>query len=230
MRLRPPPIESTARLHRATEAIVAGRGEAAAGAPLNCPPVFASAFRAGGERLYSRYGNPTWRAFEDAIGTLEGGTAVAFATGMAAAAAAIEALPPTARVLVGDTAYVEVRSLLAEREAAGRLRLAEVDPTDTRAVLGSLADVDMVWLDSITNPGLDVAEVDVIARAARALEGPQPRVTGEFRLGDVRHVFASAERARALLGFEATVEFQAGVAEFAGAPLRAPVTASPEAS
>ena len=48
-------------------------------------------------------------------------------------------------------------------------------------------------------------------------------VTGAFRLGDVRHVVASAEAARRELGFAAEVPFAAGIAEFARAELRAPI-------
>lgn len=47
-----------------------------------------------------------------------------------------------------------------------------------------------------------------------------PEVTGEYRLGDVRHVFASPERARDGLGFAAEVPFADGLREFATAPLR----------
>ena len=50
---------------------------------------------------------------------------------------------------------------------------------------------------------------------------PRPLVTGEFRLGDVRHVFASAERAERVLGFRAAEDFHEGMAEFARSPLRA---------
>jgi dTDP-L-rhamnose 4-epimerase len=56
---------------------------------------------------------------------------------------------------------------------------------------------------------------------ARAVGGPEPVVTGEFRRGDVRHVFACADRAREALGFDAAVSFEDGVAEFARAELRA---------
>jgi dTDP-L-rhamnose 4-epimerase len=45
-------------------------------------------------------------------------------------------------------------------------------------------------------------------------------VTGEFRLGDVRHVVASPARATAELGFTAEIDLAAGVTEFAHAPLR----------
>jgi dTDP-L-rhamnose 4-epimerase len=51
-------------------------------------------------------------------------------------------------------------------------------------------------------------------------DAPRPEITGEYRLGDVRHVFADPARARDVLGFEARVGFAEGVAEFARAPLR----------
>ncbi|HEX8122899.1 MAG TPA: SDR family NAD(P)-dependent oxidoreductase [Solirubrobacteraceae bacterium] len=61
---------------------------------------------------------------------------------------------------------------------------------------------------------------DLARELARAAGGPEPVVTGEYRLGDVRHVFACADRARDVLGFEARVGFAEGVAEFARAELR----------
>ena len=51
-----------------------------------------------------------------------------------------------------------------------------------------------------------------------------PIVTGEFRLGDVRHVFASATKASTELGFTAAVPFDEGMAEFAHASMRAPTS------
>jgi dTDP-L-rhamnose 4-epimerase len=50
----------------------------------------------------------------------------------------------------------------------------------------------------------------------------EPKVTGEYRLGDVRHVVASPAAARRDLGFQAKFGFREGMAEFARAPLRAP--------
>jgi dTDP-L-rhamnose 4-epimerase len=52
--------------------------------------------------------------------------------------------------------------------------------------------------------------------------GIEPVVTGEYRLGDVRHVVASPELAARDLGFRAQTRFAAGMAEFACAPLREP--------
>ncbi|MEJ7875425.1 MAG: NAD-dependent epimerase/dehydratase family protein [Solirubrobacterales bacterium] len=63
---------------------------------------------------------------------------------------------------------------------------------------------------------------DMATELAKAMHGPGPHVTGEYRLGDVRHVFASAERAATELGFKAQIEFAEGVLEFATAPLRSP--------
>ncbi|WP_131733040.1 NAD-dependent epimerase/dehydratase family protein [Actinomadura formosensis] len=63
---------------------------------------------------------------------------------------------------------------------------------------------------------------DMAAALAAALGGPQPHVTGGYRLGDVRHIVARPDRARRELGFTPAVAFAAGMAEFA----RPPVTGS----
>jgi dTDP-L-rhamnose 4-epimerase len=49
---------------------------------------------------------------------------------------------------------------------------------------------------------------------------PPPELTGEYRRGDVRHVFASAAKAREVLGFEAQIGLEQGMRDFARAPLR----------
>ncbi len=59
---------------------------------------------------------------------------------------------------------------------------------------------------------------ELAAALAAATGGPSPVVTGEYRLGDVRHVTASSERIARELGWRATVPFAAGVAEFAASP------------
>jgi dTDP-L-rhamnose 4-epimerase len=63
---------------------------------------------------------------------------------------------------------------------------------------------------------------DMAAALARAVDPAlEPVVTGQWRAGDVRHVFASPERASAELGFTAAEDFEAGMREFAAARLRA---------
>lgn len=80
-----------------------------------------------------------------------------------------------------------------------------------------------------TEPGVVVANVcsgephsigDLAASLARAHGGPAPVVTGEFRLGDVRHVVASPSLAADVLGFRARVGFDEGVTRFASESLR----------
>ena len=59
---------------------------------------------------------------------------------------------------------------------------------------------------------------ELAAALAGAYGGPGPEITGEYRLGDVRHITASSERIRRELGWQATVPFAEGVAEFAATP------------
>jgi dTDP-L-rhamnose 4-epimerase len=59
-----------------------------------------------------------------------------------------------------------------------------------------------------------------VAAALSAGSGLPPVVTGEYRLGDVRHIVASPERARAVLAFTARVTPEEGLAAFGSAPLR----------
>jgi len=66
--------------------------------------------------------------------------------------------------------------------------------------------------------------LELATALAEATTGaPSPSVTGACRASDVRHVFASVERAASVLGFIAEVPFAEGIAEFARAPLREPV-------
>ena len=148
-----------------TLAVTAGR-PAADGAPLNSPIVLASNFRAASD--YSRDdGTDTWRAFEAALGALEGGSALAFGSGMGAAHAALHALAP--RVLVLPTVcYMGVRGLVAQLAARGGLEVRSVDITDTAAVVAACAGADVCLVETPTNPTLDVADLPRICAAARA--------------------------------------------------------------
>ena len=84
---------------------------------------------------------------------------------------------------------------------------------EARAAAGSLTPYNVA-------SGTPHTVGDMARELARAAGGPEPVVTGEYRLGDVRHVVASAERARDGLGFAAEIGFAEGIAEFATAPLR----------
>ncbi|HEY0521549.1 MAG TPA: PLP-dependent transferase [Ilumatobacteraceae bacterium] len=152
-------------LSPATIAVTAGR-PSAAGDPLNQPIVLASNFREGGE--YTRtHGTDTWAALEHAVGALEGGRAIAFASGMAAASAIVYALAPKV-VVIPTFSYLGVRSLLSEHQAQGHVELRPVDITDTEAVAAAAIGADVVWAETPTNPTLDVADLPAVGAAARA--------------------------------------------------------------
>jgi cystathionine gamma-synthase len=148
-----------------TVCVGAGRTPGVPGEPLNVPPVFATSFRSGGEREYARNeGTPTWAALEDVIGRLEGGAATAYASGMGAAAAVVDLLPPRSRVVVPADSYTAVRQLVAGRGHEVVLR----DITDTAATLDALDGAGLLWLESPTNPLMDVADLRALCAGARS--------------------------------------------------------------
>jgi dTDP-L-rhamnose 4-epimerase len=67
-----------------------------------------------------------------------------------------------------------------------------------------------------------IGDMATVLSCAAARDERLPVVTGRYRLGDVRHVVASPDRACRVLGFDAAVPFDDGLAEFATAPLRDP--------
>jgi cystathionine gamma-synthase len=127
-----------------------------------------STYHGGGEIGYGRYGNPTWSALEDVIADLEGGEARVFASGLAASSAIVSLLPEGAIVVAPTAAYLGVIEQLREREAAGRLVLRQVPVDHTPAVKEALDGADLLWLESPTNPMLEVADLPACIDAARA--------------------------------------------------------------
>jgi cystathionine gamma-synthase len=157
---------SAEELHPSTRAVHAGRPAREPDAPINPPVVLASNYHVLG---YAREeGSPTWAALETAVGALEGGTTVAFASGMATTAAILEELPVGARVVGPAAGYNGTRALLAERAAAGRIALQSVDVTDTAATLAACEGAQLLWIESPSNPLIGIAEVDVLCEGARA--------------------------------------------------------------
>jgi cystathionine gamma-synthase len=147
-------------------AIAGGRPDHVPDAPLNTPPVFASAYHAGGPVAYARDGNPTWNAFESVVRDLEGGnTALAFASGMAATAAVFELVPVGGAVVVLRDGYYGTRAFL-DNAAPGRWQIRPVDITDTDATITACAGAHLLWIESPTNPLLDIADIATLAKGA----------------------------------------------------------------
>lgn len=154
-------------LHPESWLASAGRGHDA-GAALNTPLVLASTFRYGSGRSYSRDdGTPTWEAFEQIIGGLEGGEAVAFASGMAAIAAVFDQLQPGAAIVLPEDCYQGVVGLAAAGQAKGRWTVQRLAVADTAGWLRACASADLIWLESPSNPLLVVADLQAICAASR---------------------------------------------------------------
>jgi cystathionine gamma-synthase len=150
----------------ATTAVTAGRPPHEPDAPLNSPITMASTYVATGDVEYGRYGNPTWTAFEDALGALEGGRSLSFSSGLAAVSTVLDLVAQGATVVAPRHAYNGTVMQLADLEARGRLTARLVDVADTDEVVAACDDAALVWLESPTNPALEVADLATIAAAA----------------------------------------------------------------
>ena len=151
-------------LHPDTLAVSLGRPRRTVGAPLNVSPVLASTYvgahdTTGSELGYGRDGNATWTALEDVLGALEGGRALTFGSGMAATAAVLELVGPGSTVVLPTSCYLGVSALVHKRAEKLGWTLRTVDVADTGAVLAAAEGADLVWLESPTNPLMEVADL-----------------------------------------------------------------------
>jgi cystathionine gamma-lyase len=161
-----------------TRVIHAGIPSAAQGQPFLPGPVSAAPYHLAGAAdaspyAYARDANPTWTHFEAAIGELEGGHAVVFSSGMAAMASVV-----LARLGPGDVAiapvdgYPGIRILAADRlETAGVL--VHLVPTETRAIVEAVQELSpaIVWVETPSNPLLDVCDLGAVAEAVHDVGG-----------------------------------------------------------
>ncbi len=163
-------------------AVTAGRPAHEPDAPLNAPLTMASTYVGGGELEYGRYANPTWTAFEEVLGALEDGRALTFSSGMAAVATVLDLVAPGEAVVAPAHAYLGTLHLLATKEQRGQVEVRTVDITDTEAVLKAAKAGDgaaLVWLESPTNPMLEIADIAAICAGAHEA-GAQVAVDNTF--------------------------------------------------
>ncbi len=130
-----------------------------------------------------------------------------------------------------DTPYAGVASIFRSALAAGRAPQVFEDGGQRRDFVHvrDVARANLLALGVEHAAGLRAYNVasgrpvtigEMAAELARGCAGPAPEVTGEFRLGDVRHIVADPGRATAELGFGAAVGLADGLREFATATLR----------
>ncbi|MFT4470355.1 trans-sulfuration enzyme family protein [Arthrobacter sulfonylureivorans] len=161
--------------HLAPDTVVvsAGRPPRDHDAPVNPPVVLSSTFFGRGEvvqgdRAYGRYSNPTWDPFEETLAELEGAAlpGLVFASGLAAVSAALSLIPSGGVLVMPRHSYQGSLAMAEQLAERGELQLRTVDIADTDAVRAQLGGADMLWLESPTNPMLEIAEVEALASAA----------------------------------------------------------------
>jgi len=120
-----------------------------------------------GQYQYARWANPTWTALEETLGVLEDAETLIFPSGMAAIAAVLYSkLRPDDRVLLPSDGYYTVRTAVEKFLAPMGV---QVRTCPTAAVeREALEGLAMVWVETPSNPGLDVADLRTVAQRARA--------------------------------------------------------------
>ncbi|WP_207939097.1 cystathionine gamma-lyase, partial [Actinomadura darangshiensis] len=150
----------------------AGRPEAEQFTPGLPGPVFAAHYHLAGEAsgpyTYGRDSNPTWTLLEQAIGELEGGAeVVSFASGMAAVAGVLLSQVRIGDVVVlPDDCYQTTRALQERLESYGAV--VRMGPTAGDAQIGLVEGARLVWVETPSNPRLDVCDVRRVVEAAHA--------------------------------------------------------------
>jgi cystathionine gamma-lyase len=161
-----------AKPNNSTRAVRAGLPPARAGQPFLPGPTFAAPFHLPGDPeaspyVYGRYGSPTWDAYESAVGELEGGDAVVFASGMAAITAVLSSFAAAGETLVVPAdGYFTERRVAADLQARGT-SVREI-PTDTAAYVAAVEGAALVLVETPSNPGLATCDLAEVARAAHA--------------------------------------------------------------
>jgi cystathionine gamma-synthase len=167
------PLVPGARL--ATQCVHAGvQPDPAYGAVM--PPIYQSstfAFRdvctnAGYD--YTRSGNPTRAALEEAIALLEGGSgATCTTTGMSAVVVALNLLPAGSHLICTVDCYGGTFRALEHAKAAYGLQVTYLDLADLRAVASAFrSNTRMVWIETPSNPLLRLTDIRAVASLARA--------------------------------------------------------------
>lgn len=149
--------------------VAAARPDRVSDAGVNVPIELNSTFLAPGATGYGRYGNKTWSALESAIESLECGSTLAFSSGVAAISALFSILPRGAVIIASRNGYSGTMVLLRQAAAAGAAEVRYVDVSNTSEVLAALPGATLLWLESPTNPALEVADMPTLIAAAKSL-------------------------------------------------------------
>ncbi|WP_434481126.1 cystathionine gamma-lyase [Gemmatimonas sp.] len=128
---------------------------------------------------YGRFHNPSWNQYEAALAELEGGSCLLFPSGMAATAAVLATMvPPGSTLIMPQECYYTTRVIASQSFdgawfAAQNIKVV-MAPTAGDGLLRALEaeaanGVAMLWLESPTNPGLDVCDIALLASKAHEI-------------------------------------------------------------
>jgi cystathionine gamma-lyase len=173
-----------------TRAAHAGLPAAEQGAPFLPGPVLAAPFHLAGDVGeivgYNREGNPTWALYESALAEFEGTDVVVFSSGMAAVHAALETTVAPGGVLVAPIdGYPGIRTLAREHLEPRGIEVRLVRTSDA-AVREALDGATAVFLESPSNPELNVLDIAAIARDTDAIVAVDNTLAGPLH----QNVFA----------------------------------------
>lgn len=173
--------ENDAAMQPATRVVRAGLADATPGAPYLAGPVFAAPYHAPGDPTqspftYGRFDNPTWAAYERALASLEGGPCLLFPSGMAATAAVLATMTrPGSTVVMPAECYYTTRVMTTQEfpgawfaNAGLHVVQAPTAGDGLAAALDAHDNVSLLWLETPTNPQLDVCDIAVLAAKAHA--------------------------------------------------------------
>ncbi|MFF0904695.1 UNVERIFIED_CONTAM: aminotransferase class I/II-fold pyridoxal phosphate-dependent enzyme [Kocuria sp. CPCC 205316] len=170
-----PSAPGSTALRPDTVLVAGGRPAPEHDAPVGPSIVLTSTYRGSGgldaeDRTYGRFSNPTWEDVEDVLGRLEQAQlpGLLYASGLAAVASVLSLVPAGGRVVLPRHSYQGSLALAADLESRGMLTVRTVDVADTEDVVAALDDADLLWLESPTNPMLEVADLPALLAAARA--------------------------------------------------------------
>ncbi len=131
--------------------------------------------------IYIRESNPTQSRLEEALASVEGGEkALVFASGLAAAAAYLQAMPAGAHVLYPDDVYYGVRAMAREFLPRWGMEATPVDMTDLAKVKAAVRpSTRLIWAETPSNPLMQIADIAALAEIAHGA-GALLAVDGTF--------------------------------------------------
>lgn len=152
------------KLAAETIAVHAGRPPRVPGAPVSPPISLSSTYHAGREDekvdySYAREDHESGVALETALGALEGGHAIGFASGMGAISNVLALVSPGGVVVVPPVGYSGMLAATNALDKSGRIQRRVVDTTNLDELAAALKGAEMLWLETPANPTLNITDL-----------------------------------------------------------------------